>query len=57
MLSPDLDEERDVAATEFSVTTEEEEAADAIDSVECDQGREGDATEHRPCIVKHYFYD
>ena len=40
MLTPDLDVERDVAATEFSVTTEEEEGADVIDSVEYDQGGE-----------------
>ena len=40
MLTPDVDEEKDVAATEFSVTTEDDEATDAdgVDSAEYDQG-------------------
>ena len=45
MLTPDGDEEREVGATEFSVTTEEDEATDAdgVDSAEYDQGLEIDA--------------
>ena len=45
MLTPDVDEEKDVAATEFSVTTEDDEAtddADGIDSAEYDQGLKRD---------------
>ena len=44
MLTPDVDEEKDVAATEFSVTTEDDEATDAdgVDSAEYDQGLERD---------------
>ena len=40
MLTPDVDEEKDLAATEFSVTTEDDEATDAdgVDSAEYDQG-------------------
>ena len=40
MLTPDADDEKDVAATEFSVTTEDDEATDAdgVDSAEYDQG-------------------
>jgi len=40
LLTPDGDEEKEVAAAEFSVTTEEDEAADAdgVDLAEYDQG-------------------
>ena len=40
MLTTDVDEENDVAATEFSVTTEDDENTDAdgVDSAEYDQG-------------------
>lgn len=47
MLTTDVDEENDVAATEFSVTTEDDENTDAdgVDSAEYDQGLKTDVME------------
>jgi len=60
MLTTDVDEENDVAATEFSVTTEDDETTDAdgIDSAEYDQGiivmEEEDDESEEPTFKSHF---
>ena len=56
MLTPDGDEEKDVAATEFSVTTEDDEATDpdGVDSAEYDQGTDRDVMEFQQWQQQKY---